>query len=523
MQWLTAHAVQASLASAGELALIDVREHGQYGEGHPLLAVNIPYSRLEVDAPARLPNMSARIVLLDDGDSVADKAARRLSGLGYAQLAILEGGARAWAAAGFTLFKGEHVPSKAFGELLEDARHTPGLDPTELKSWQETGRPFVLLDGRTPEEYRRMTLPGSVACPNAELGHRLRALVPDETTPIVVHCAGRTRSILGVESLRALGVKNPLYALRNGTQGWRLAGFELEHGADRLYPEINAAAQAASRTAATAFRARVAVPAIDRETLEAWRADADRTLYLFDVRTSEEYVAGHLPGARHAPGGQLVQATDRWIAVRGARVVLSDDTGLRAAVATYWLRAMGHEAVVLDRDVTALGDLEQGTEPEPGVPATLQTLLPQDLPGAARSGVVLLDLAPSMAYRRAHLDGARWAIRPRLDRLDLEAGAPIVLLADDQRVAELAAVDLREMGHDHLRVALGGPEIWRGTGLEVTATPDDPPDEASIDHLFFVHDRHAGNLDASRAYLDWEMNLVKQMDAGERAIFQVAP
>ena len=53
-------------------------------------------------------------------------------------------------------------------------------------------------------------------------------------------------------------------------------------------------------------------PAIlDAVQLDSMRADASRTTYLFDVRLREAYRAGHLPGSLSAPGGQLVQATDR--------------------------------------------------------------------------------------------------------------------------------------------------------------------------------------------------------------------
>ena len=83
------------------------------------------------------------------------------------------------------------------------------------------------------DEFNRMSIPGGINCPGAELTHRIAALAPDPATTVVVNCAGRTRSILGAQSLRHAGVPNPVVALRNGTMGWHLAGFELEHGQDR--------------------------------------------------------------------------------------------------------------------------------------------------------------------------------------------------------------------------------------------------------------------------------------------------
>jgi rhodanese-related sulfurtransferase len=518
---LDAHEVRLALCSGRETAFLDVREHGQYGEGHPLRAVNVPYSRLEFETPALLPCRSTSIILLDDDDGVAEKAAVRLDSLGYRNLAILEGGVAAWAAEGMTLFKGVNVPSKALGELVEQYRHTPALEPHELRAWRDRGKPFVLVDGRTAAEHAKMTIPGAVSCPNAELAHRLPVLVADGETPVVVHCAGRTRSIIGAESLRALGVRNPVYALRNGTQGWRLAGFELVSGASANCPAMDAQAREVARQRAREFRRRCAIQTITLDDLDHWRTEEGRTLYVFDVRTDVEYRAGHLAGARHAPGGQLVQATDHWIVVLGARIVLVDDTGLRAGLVAFWLRQMGHHVVVLEEDVTQLATSQDPPEP----PGQLQLDLPEahlaDIPEVLRSGAVILDLNPSLTYRTGHVDGARWAIRPRLGTLVLKRSERILVMSRDPRIAQLAALDLREMGLIALTHAGGTVAEWRAVGLPVVATPDEPRDEDCIDYLFFVHDRHDGNLESARQYLEWETNLVHQMDAFDRAMFRL--
>lgn len=513
--------IKPRLTSGEEIAFLDVREYGQYGEGHPFFAVNLPYSRLELVAEARLPRKTAPVVLMDDGDGVAERAARRLSDLGYTDVSLCAGGAPGWEAAGFTLFKGVNLPSKAFGEVVEEVCHTPRLTAQEFEARRAGGERLVLLDGRTPAEFRKMTIPGSVSCPNAELGHRLPALVSDDETPIVVNCAGRTRSIIGAQSLRNLGLKNPVYALENGTQGWELAGFELERGATRSYPqEIAPEAQARSREAAGRLRAEHAVPVVDRATLEAWRADGSRTLYVLDVRTEEEYAAGHLADARHAPGGQLVQATDQWVAVRGARIVLTDDTGLRAASTALWLRAMGHDASVLDVDLGAEPGLTTEAPAEAAVPATLPAVEPGGLASLMGGGAALVDLSPGMAYRDGHIAAARWGIRPRLGALGLAPDRDIVLAAPAD-VAELAAKDLREQGCERLHRLTGSPDDWRAAGLDMAATPETPADGDCIDYLFFVHDRHDGNLDAARGYLDWETGLIAQMDAQESGVFRL--
>src|SRR5690606_18398188 len=100
------------LHDGGEIAPLDVREHGQYGESHLFYAIPLPYSRLELDAPRLVPRPGARTVVMDDGDGVAERAARALAALGYTDVHVLQGGVPAWRAAGLGLFAGVNVPSK---------------------------------------------------------------------------------------------------------------------------------------------------------------------------------------------------------------------------------------------------------------------------------------------------------------------------------------------------------------------------------------------------------------------------
>jgi cystathionine beta-lyase len=511
---LSPHAVKAAIHAPGEVALLDLREHGQYGEGHPFFASNCPYSRLEILIPRLVPNPATFCVLYDDGDGVADKGARRLDALGYGRLAIMEGGAPAWAAAGLGLFKGVNVPSKAFGELMEFVRHTPTITAEQLEERQRRGDPLAVIDGRPFAEFEKMSIPGARCVPNGELLYRFRELVRDDRTTIVINCAGRTRALIGAQSLIDAGIRNPVYALQDGTQGWVLSGRELNRGEQSPpLPEIDDGTQRSGSELARRLATEHRVPMVSPETVAGWRLDRQRTLYLFDVRTEHEYLQGHVAGSLNAPAVQLVQATDEWIAVRGARVALIDDNGLRATMAASWLRQLGHEAVVIVDALKAM-PMARGRDDAnfPGVPTkarSVSSLSPTDL----ETRTAVFDLRPSMAYRRGKIPGALWSIRPRLQHLELRSLSSIVLVADDPRVAQLAALDLAEFCDAEVRYLESGVQGWKGA---LEASPDAPGDAEAIDYLFFVHDRHAGNLDASRAYLAWEMGLVKQMDDLER-------
>src|SRR5262249_31676309 len=165
---------------------------------------------------------------------------------------------------------------------------------------------------------------------------------PEQRTKIIVNCAGRTRSIIGAQTLIDFGIANPVYALENGTQGWCLAGFDLEYGASRRYPgTIKSSDLFELRARAREFANARGVSYITPAEAQDWLNQCSRTTYLFDVRTPEEFAASPVPGFVHAPGGQLIQATDNWVGVRGARLILLDEEEIRAPVVASWLRQLG--------------------------------------------------------------------------------------------------------------------------------------------------------------------------------------
>jgi rhodanese-related sulfurtransferase len=519
MKTVAPRQLKSILHDGGELALLDVREAGQFGESHLLFATPLPYSRLELDIGRLAPRKSVRVVVCDDGAlGVAGRAAMRLEALGYTDIAVLEGGTAGWSAAGQTLFKGVNVPSKLFGELVEHACHTPRVTAQELVRMREAGEDFVLLDGRPIDEHRKMTIPGSTCCPNAELPYRIASLVGNPATRIVVNCAGRTRSILGAQTLINFGVPNPVYALENGTQGWHLAGLQLERGSTRRYPDrIDPATLPAAQALARRLMQRFGVRIVSGSEAQAWLGEAARTTYLCDVRTPEEFSAGSLAGAVHAPGGQLIQATDQWMAVRNARVIVVDGGEcVRAPVVASWLKQLGWDAAVLEDG--ARSGLAGLPAPRPGLPA-LAAISAKDVKRALDAGAcAVIDLGASMDFRKAHIPGSRWSTRARL-AADLRGERKPVVLAGDPDVARLAATELP--GLDQVSLLPGGAAAWTQAGYSTEASPDVPADPECIDYLFFVHDRHAGNPEAMRQYLAWETGLLGQLDAQDRAAFRI--
>lgn len=521
---LTAQAAKSLIHGASECALLDIREHGQYGEGHPFLSVHCPYSDLEQSVQRLVPNTQVPVILMDDGDGLSEQAAAQLHAMGYTHILVLQGGAPAWQRTGYTLFKGVNLPSKTLGEIIEHHDHPQVITPPTLHAWQEEGRTLHFFDCRPPNEYAKMTIPGAQCVPNGELAHRLAAVVPDDTNPIVVTCAGRTRSLIGAAGLGRLGLKNPIYAVENGTQGWALAGLSLQRGnALPEMPGLTAEQTQISRQRADALIAAQALHCIDTTHFLQLAQDSSRTLYLVDVRSVAEFAKEHLSGAEHAWSGQIAQAADLTIGVRRARVVLSDDTGMRAAMAALWLRAVGYEVYIL-RETASSALPADWRQHRPAMPqrshlnrlsATQTAKLLQD------QAAGLLDIRNSQDFRKNHIEGACWASRARLQQVlrDLPKDQALVLISSDPVAAAYTAQDVTKHGHSVVGMLDGGAVDWQAGGLQLVASAQTPADADCIDFLFFVHDRHDGNLESARQYLAWETGLIAQLDDAEKASF----
>lgn len=354
--------VRQSLLAREEIALIDLREEAEFALGHPLFAAQIPLRRIEAEAAWRIPRKDALVVVYDNGEGLVAPALEQLRALGFTRAVALAGGLQGWREAGYELFEDVNSYSKAFGELVEHRRHTPSLPAPDVQALIDEKADIAILDARRFDEYATMSIPGGVSTPGAELVLRARAVAPDPDTTIIVNCAGRTRSIIGAQSLINAGLPNRVYALRNGTIGWTLAEQGLETGQQRRAPapEGELADEAGAKAREVAYRA--GVKRITAQELDHLRADTTRTLYQYDVRLPEDYAQGHLPGFRNAQGGQLVQETDHFAPVRGARIVLVDTLGPRADMSASWLAQLGWEVYVFDGEAQ---DLTTGPDGAP--------------------------------------------------------------------------------------------------------------------------------------------------------------
>ena len=540
----TPRSVRLALLARTEIALLDVRHESQFALGHPLFAASFPLGHLEAQAAQRLPRRGVPIVVYGDGADDAAAAAGRLGELGYTDVSLLADGLAGWAADGGELFKDVNAPSKAFGELVADTAGTPSLAADEVAALLRgagpggpaaggaagAAAPVIVVDARRFDEYATMSIPTATSVPGAELALRVRALAPEPGTTVVVNCAGRTRSIIGAQSLINAGLPNRVVALRNGTIGWTLAGFDLDRAQARRAPDVSPETAAEAEAAAWAVADRTGVRRIGHRQPAGGR-DGERTVYRFDVRTPQEYDDGHRPGFRSAPGGQLVQETDWYAPVRGARIILDGDGGGRAAMTASWLAQMGWD-VAVDVDGDGPTDAAAGPTDAAAAAAAERPAAPDvarataaavaDWLRAGRTAVV--DVDTSRRYLAGHLPGAAWALRAdlagpqlldHLDRLGHPGllGLPerLVLTSSDGYLAAWAAADLgASAGPARVLALAGGTDGWARAGGRL-----DVGQGEMLSPALDVYRRPYEGTDVDpavmQAYLDWEYGLVGQL------------
>jgi len=535
---LSVQQVKAMLKSGEVFAFFDVREEGEFSiKGHPLFATPLPLSRLEPRAFALLPDPATRVVLMDSGEEDegskeggrAARAAAKLGQMGYGKVSVMTGGLKAWRDAGHEVFTGVNVPSKAFGEVVEHDNDTPRIDAADLARLVDAKTDLVILDSRPMPEFNNMSIPGGIDCPGAELVYRVKDFAPNPNTLVVVNCAGRTRSIIGAQSLINAGLPNKVMALKNGTMGWHLAGLKVARGETKSFGPQGPEAAKFAQGAASTIAQRMGIKKIDMAGLKALEAQSSKggdPLYKLDVRDPSEYAQGHIKGFRHAAGGQLVQATDQYVGARNATIVLHDNDGVRATMTAHWLLQMDWKNTYVLDHKPAAGELT--TEAEPRFPKGFAMPKPATVSAAelnaALKTTLVIDLDTSLRYRDGHVPGAWFAVRAGLaksipEMVKKQAGATrIVLVSPDGEIAALAAQEAA--GSLPVAILAGGMKAWRDAKLPVETGHTrmaDPP----TDVWYRPYDNNQDVEAAMRQYLDWEVDLVPQVKRDGDATFVV--
>jgi len=471
-------------------ALIDSREWRDYVNGHWFGSTNMPLSRLTATITRLIPDRSFPIHFLDWQNKASAVAIERLNSLGYHNMTIHPTAAPVRFGAGFV--KGEYVWSKAFGEVVAHTADLPEVTPAEyIESWQDA----LLFDVRPTAEYQLFTLPNSQSLPNSLLLANADAL-RNSGKMALLHCAGRTRSIIGACTLKAAGYDGPYAVFRGGTQAWQLDGHTREHNAARLFASDHEDSATAER-----FMQRWHI-SFSRLT-PAHLADfvaANSTALRFDV--SDDAATGQEmeQGIIKISGTNLIQQTDRSIARYHVPVILFDHgSGSRAAFAAYWLGAMGFDVsvVYLDAPLAVAPAKPRAALSSPAQRQAIELKADQHL--------LLYDFRPSAAFRGGHIAGSHWKNISKMADMAPDRSAILVICSDLATGIEIADLLTRQGWQ------IDGFYVWQDSDFDPamleTGGPDNPCDESSL-----FAGRHHGVLQDARDYLAWEEELPAEID-----------
>jgi rhodanese-related sulfurtransferase len=495
-------------------ALFDLREVGEYAEGHVPGALSLPRRMLEFRLAEVLPSLAWPVVVYDDGgtDGRAALGAARLREMGVFAVSVLRGGLAAVREAGIGLATGTNVPSKHFGEEVLHADRLAAITPEALCAAQAAGARLAICDVRTAPEFAAQHLPGARSFPGFELAAHLPRLLREHDR-VVLNCAGRTRSIIASATARALGFD--CAAVENGTMGWRLAGLDVEEGAVSEVPSPDPEDARSIADRARELAQGAGVKGINAALLAGRRGEAGQARPLvWDLRSETAFRAGHIPGAVWLPGGQAIQRTDDFLAVPGAPVTLVDDGDARAWLGGWWLARMGcSQVTVLGGGTPAwrAAGLKlakgAGRETPPFIAAILDRIARVDAAGAAKmlaGGAQVIDVGTSRSFAARHLPGAGWIPRGWLEaRIADHAGTQdaVLVTAADPAQAALATDTLQRLGYGRAAALEVGTRAYAMAGGAVE-TDDAPEDARDV-----VDPPYAKGLQAMRDYLDWEIRL----------------
>lgn len=503
-----------------ELAFFDVRERRNYEMGHPFSAVSLPYSRLEICSRRLAPRKSVKTILIDDADGLGELAARRLASVGYRDLAVLDGGVASWKKAGFGLFAGPHSTSDTFGQLVALLCRTPRLTAAKLRVILHSNSKAILLDARTVTEHQQATIPGSIGCGGQPVRYWQR-LVNDDDTLVVVNGGTFARSVIAAQTLINTGVRNPVFALEDGLQGWVLQGLPLEHGSNHRYPASATDDGSPLQTNVARFAENVGLQHLDAAAAQRWIDDPARTTYLFDVRTAEDSQHGLVANAARVSTEQLIHATANYIGVRRARVILLDADGARACVAAGWLHQMGVEVGILESSVSGSVRLPP-TDGALPIGCAIDVLNAERLRQQAEYGPMpIIELRSSANFRQSHAAGAIWSIRPKIveaARSLAKDSTVITLIADDPRLAQLAALDLKDAGFKRVQMVADGLRTWKSAGLAVHGFRGYPTDADAVDSGITTPSSNQGTAQKTKA----DSDLLTLCNKEELGLFRVA-
>jgi cystathionine beta-lyase len=511
--------VKIWLSDGEEIAFIDIRELAQHAAGHPFFSISIPFSVFEFSLETLVPNKKTRLILMDNDNEISNFVCEKAVSIGYLNVFVIEGGIKQWTKEGFNLFDGINVPSKTFGELIEKKYHTPSITAKELHEKQSKNENCVVIDGRPFDEYKKMSIPNSICCPNAELALRVPSYINDENTQIIINCAGRTRSIIGAQTLIEFGLNNTIKALENGTQGWFLSNFNLDYNENKIINVLQTDQQIKKlKEKALDLINKNNIKVINAAETQKLIDETNTSTFLFDV--TDNLKKKNVNVIPNVPGGQLVQATDKYIGVWNSNVILIDDGDLIRAVTTaMWLKKMNFKVFILKDGISKVSKLKLRYHHN-HKEENLDILNIDNL--ISSKNVTLFDIRSSQDYLKTRLKKSIWLNRSEIFKHSMHKNNKIIIITDDLKKAFLIKKDIQDENKDCWIM------IYKWSNDDLVKHPDIFDQTTKklikkkhIDFNFHTYKRHEGSKSHAEQYLKWETDLVDKMDEQELSFFNI--
>ena len=338
------------------ISFLDIRERKQYVHGFAFGSVNCPLSKFKYLIKELVPDLNTNLILIGaKNNNQTNQIQKILTKFRYCKSYIIKGDYKNWKKHKFPLWAGEYTFSKAFGEWIEITSNIKNLYAKELNKIHKKNHNYLQIDARPKKEFEKFSLPQSVQCSGGELPCFINNK-ENLKKNYIVHCAGRTRSIIAYQTLKDFDFENKKYVLNGGTQNWVLNGY------DRKFKNK-------SKIKSTKINykddLKLANSVAKKFNIPSTQIVSKQTnCYNFQIN-SEIKNFKKIPGWKQVNATTLIQSTDKFISSTNTKVLIFSHIPSSAVFTVIWLRRMGYQAIWQKRNARNIKKNYKSTKPDP--------------------------------------------------------------------------------------------------------------------------------------------------------------
>ena len=338
------------------ISFLDIRKRKEYVYGFAFGSVNCPFSKFKYLIKELVPDINTTLILIGVKNiNQKNQIQKMLKKLKYHRSFIIKGDYKIWKKYKFPIWAGEYTFSKAFGEWIEITSTIKNLYAKELYKIHNQNHNYLQIDARPKKEFEKFSLPQSVQCSGGELPCYINN-AENLRKNYIVHCAGRTRSIIAYQTLKDFNFKNKKYVLNGGTQNWVLNGF------DRKFKNQSKITSTKINYKDDLKLANSIVKKFKIPTTQIMNKKTNS--YNFQIN-SEIKNFKKIPGWKQVNATTLIQSTDKFISSTNTKVLIFSNIPSSAVFTVIWLRRMGYQAIWQKKNARKIKKNYKSTKPDP--------------------------------------------------------------------------------------------------------------------------------------------------------------